>query len=470
MDDKNDKKSIIVLLVVVAMTFMATLDSSIVNIALPVISKELNVSNSMVSWVVISYSIIICATLLFFGRLGDVLGKTKVFQAGTLIFVLSSFLCGISYSFTGLIVFRFIQGVGAAAYMANNHGIITEMYPVGKRGKALGILVTAVALGNMVGPSVGGLILSKLSWNFIFYINIPIGIIVFLLGLKYLSKSKSSSEKIDVMGAVLQFAATVLLFGSLNVAQQLGLKNGFIIGSLVLAVIFIILFIYVEIKQKQPLLDLEIFCNARFSSNLICAFASFVCLAASYILVPFYLQNALQLSPFKCGIFMVLQPLILAVAAPLFGTISDKVESEKVVVMGLLTLGLAFFLMSRLNENTNCIWCALFIGIIALGQGIFQPANNALVMSSCAREKLGIVGSVNSLVRNLGQIVGITLSTTCLYGFMSLKMGSIVYDYVEGRDDIFIYGMSRVYLIIFIICLISAFLIIYRRAMVKKKS
>ncbi len=197
-NNMNDdhKKSTIVLLVVVAMTFMATLDSSIVNIALPVLSEKLRVTSSLIEWVIAIYSIVICSTLLFFGRLGDIAGKSKVFQAGTILFTLASLMCGISNSFALLILCRFIQGIGASAYMANNHGIITELFPREKRGKALGILVTAVAIGNMLGPSVGGVILSMFQWNWIFFINVPIGIVVYIFGVKYLPVCNKNPEKI----------------------------------------------------------------------------------------------------------------------------------------------------------------------------------------------------------------------------------------------------------------------------------
>ncbi len=194
---KTDNKSNnIVLIVVIAMTFMATLDSSIVNVALPVLSHQLSVPISSIEWVAASYSMIICSTILFFGRLGDIIGKSRIFHIGTILFTLASLLCGLSTSFAMLIACRFLQGIGASAYMANNHGIITELFPRESRGKALGILVTAVAIGNMVGPSVGGMILSVFHWNYIFYVNVPFGMIVFLLGIKFLPRGRKKTGKI----------------------------------------------------------------------------------------------------------------------------------------------------------------------------------------------------------------------------------------------------------------------------------
>lgn len=193
------------LFVVVAMSFLATLDSSIVNIALPVMSKDLAVPLSSIEWVVASYIMIICSTLLFFGRLGDIFGKSRIFSIGTLLFTIGTLLCGLCHSFIPLIVCRFIQGIGASAYMANNNGIVTQLYPDEGRGKALGVLAAAVALGTMIGAPLGGLIVSALSWNFIFYVKVPIGLVIFALGLKYLPKDKKSSgQLIDKAGSILQ--------------------------------------------------------------------------------------------------------------------------------------------------------------------------------------------------------------------------------------------------------------------------
>lgn len=456
------KTNFMILLSVISMTFMATLDASIVNIALPVLSNELNVTLSAVEWVVVSYSIVICGTILFFGRLGDVLGKTRIFKIGTVIFTLASLLCGLSNSFYWLVFFRFVQGIGASAYMANNHGIITEFCAREKRGKALGILITSVAIGNMLGPSLGGILLSTLNWNSIFYINVPIGILVSILGVKYLPNSEIKQEKIDYKGAILQFLGTTLFFGSLTASQKFGLTNKFILMGIILSIIIICLFVLIEKKHSQPLLDMEIFKNWRFSSNLICAFVSFLCLAASYILLPIYLQKTMGFSPVQAGLFIILSPLVLSFTAPLFGGLSDKVLPEKFILTGLLVLSGGFLLMSTLSPDSAYILCAMFIVIVALGQSSFQPANNSLIMSSCPKNKLGIVGSINSLVRNLGQIMGITFSTTLLYRFMSSNIGYRVYDYVENRHDIFIFGMSNVYKSLSFMCILVALMVAFR--------
>ncbi|WP_459479508.1 MFS transporter [Clostridium saccharoperbutylacetonicum] len=463
--DQNNKW--IVLFVVVAMTFMATLDSSIVNATLPVMSKKLSVPLSSIEWVIASYVIIICATLLFFGRLGDMIGKTKVFQCGSVLFTLGSLLCGWSNSFILLIISRFIQGIGASAYMANNQGIITEIFPKEGRGKALGILATAVALGTMIGPPAGGIIVSYLSWNYIFLINVPIGIIVFILGIKYLPRTKKASQKLDISGAILQFLGTSLFFGAFILAQRIGFGNMWIKGALIVSIILIVVFIYIETKSSQPLLALKIFKNKLFSVSLICAFISFTCIAASTILLPFYFQDTMKLSPSTTGFLLMVSPIIIAIFSPICGTLSDKIGSEILSLIGLVFMSIAFLLLSFLTEYSAILEVIIFMAVMAFGQSLFQPSNNSLIMSNCPREQLGIAGSVNSLVRNLGQIVGITLSTTLLYTFMSTKLHYHVLGYVFGKDYAFVYGMKNDYIILSIICFIGILLTI-ARALQKK--
>lgn len=459
----SDSQKKITLFVVVAMSFLATLDSSIVNIALPVMAENLGVTLSSIEWVVASYVMIICSTLLFFGRLGDIIGKSKVFRFGTFLFMVGTLLCGICSKFIPLVICRFIEGLGASAYMANNQGIITQLYPKKGRGKALGILATSVALGTMTGSPLGGLIVSNLSWNYIFYVNVPIGIVVFTMGLKYLPKAeKLPKQHIDKAGSLFSFLGTILLFGTLIQAQKHGFSNPYILGTIFLSILIFALFIKIEKKKEQPILNLSLFKNRLFSVSLICALISYVCIAAYTLLLPFYFQYTLKISPSGSGLLIMIAPVIIAILSAFCGSLADKVGAQILTVIGLTIMALSFFLMSFLNIHTPIWVCAIFLVMMAVGQSFFQPANNSLIMSACPKDKLGIGGSVNSLVRNLGQYAGIVLSTTFLYCFMSNKIGYIVTDYIKGRDDVFVYGMKRDFLILMILCILGSIITFIR--------
>ncbi|GAA0764350.1 MFS transporter [Clostridium sartagoforme] len=463
------KKEWAILLTVLPMTFMTTLDSSIVNVALPTMSRELGTTMAGIEWVVTSYLITICATILLFGRLGDIVGKSKVFKIGIGVFTLGSLFCGLSNSLIMLILSRIIQAIGAGAAMATNQGIITETFPPTKRGRALGMTGTAVALGTMVGPTLGGLIVSVAPWEYIFLINIPIGILVYIGVLKVLN-FKKITEKVpfDIKGTFLFMISIIMLFTSINFGQSIGYTNPIIMGAFVLSLVLLFIFIKVEQKIISPMLDINIFKNKLFSLSIFCGFTSFVSIGAINIILPFYYQDVLKLTPSSAGLMMTVSPIILAIVAPISGHLSDKLGSEKISCIGLSILTIGIFSLTIFNQYTSLIIVAIFVGLVSLGSGIFQSPNNSLIMSTVDKTKLGIAGSVNGLVRNLGTTTGIALSTSILYSRMSSKIGYKVSGYVEGRADIFIYAMRFVFAGIGCICLIGAILTLLR--VVNKRS
>ncbi|MBU3180264.1 MFS transporter [Clostridium psychrophilum] len=457
--DSNFKNRWVILFIVVMVTFMCTLDSSVVNVALPVMAKALNVSSAGIQLVVTSYLIVISAAILIFGRLGDMLGKTKVFKFGIGIFTMGSLFCGITSSLPILVIARVVQAIGAAATMANNQGIITGVFPAKERGRALGIVGTFVALGAMVGPALGGFIVDASSWEYIFLINVPIGIITLFYGIKILPKAhKTEKVKLDGLGAALFAFAIVPLFVAIGKGQEIGFTHPIILVAFLIAIVSFIAFIIVEKKRKNPLLQLEIFENKLFSLSIFCAFISFVSIFCSVIIQPFYLQDVLRYSPSFTGLILMISPLVLAVVAPTSGYLSDKIGSEILTFIGLVVTGIGLLLMSTLNEQTSLLSMVFFIAVMSVGNGLFQSPNNSLVMSTVPKDKLGIAGSINGLVRNLGMVCGIALSTALLYNRMSYKIGHRVTNYIVGRNDAFIYGMRTVYITAAIICLIGAVL------------
>jgi len=457
-DNVNEKRWYI-LFVVVMLTFMATLDGSIVNVALPVMAKSLNVTSASIQLVVTSYLIVITAFILIFGRLGDILGKTKIFKFGIALFTLGSLFCGITSSLPILVLARVIQAIGAAGCMANSQGIITEAFPANERGRALGLTGTFVALGSLIGPPLGGFIVGAASWEFIFLINVPIGFITLFLAFKILPKGHEIAKgKLDGVGALLFMLVVIPLFAAIGKGQEAGFTNPVVLLGLLITVISFVAFIIVEKKRESPLLELDIFKNKLFSLSIFCGFISFISIFCANIIQPFYLQDVLNYSPSTTGLVLMTAPLLLAVVAPISGYLSDKIGSEILTFIGLVITSLSLLLMSTLNEHSTLISMLVFIAAMAIGNGLFQSPNNSLIMSTVPRNKLGIAGSVNALVRNLGMVCGIALSTTLLYSGMSKKIGYKVTDYVVGRNDAFIYGMRTVYITAAVICMIGAIL------------
>ena len=469
-DKENARSRWTILVIVLMSTFMSTLDSSVVNVALPKMAKALNVTTSSIQLVVTSYLIVIAGIVLIFGRLGDMFGKSKMFKFGVSLFSLGSLLCGISKSFPILIISRVVQAIGAASTMANNQGIITETFGKNERGKALGFLGISVALGSIVGPGLGGFIVGAASWEFIFLINVPIGIIALLYAHKLLPKDNNKVQgKLDGIGAILFMFTIVPLFMSLEEGLNIGFTDPIIILGFIIALISFIVFIFVEKRKENPLLQLQIFSNKLFSLSIFCAFITFIAIFCNNIILPFYLQDVMNFSPQHAGLILMINPLILIVVSPVSGTLSDKIGSELLTFIGLTLVSLGLFLMSTFNVDSTLLSMILFIGIMSIGMGVFQPPNNSLIMSTVPKDKLGIAGSINALVRNLGMICGIALATTLLYSMMSSKIGYRVTDYVAGRNDAFIYGMKTVYITAAVISLVGAILTFLRLARKKSK-
>ena len=446
----------IILAVVVLLPFMATLDSTIVNVVLPVMVNIFSVTMSSIQLIVICYLITIVSTILFFGRLGDIKGKSIIFNLGLCVFTIGSLFCGLSKTLTWLVFFRIIQGIGASAAMANNQGIITQVFPDNERGKALGISATFLALGTMIGPPLGGFIVSYLNWSYIFFINIPIGIITTIVGFKILPcKLSEKEEEVDFIGAIIFGASVIFLFYSLIAGVTIGYGNSIIIFTLFIAVLLFDIFIVVEKRQKYPLIDFSLFKDSLFSIGILCTFICYISFNSNNIVQPFYLQNVLKMTPDHAGIIMMISPVIIAVIAPFSGYLSDKIGSEYLTFIGLIVMGIGMGLMGTLNENSSIQGLIIYISLIAIGNALFLSPNNSLVMSSAPGDKLGIAGSINAFVRNLGQSIGVTMATLVLYSFMSLKMGRKVLGYVEGRDDIFLFGMKYVYIASALSCFIG---------------
>lgn len=335
-DEYVQSKRWIILIILNLFTFMSTLDASIVNIALPVISKDMNVPESQIQWIVSCYLIAICTFILLFGKLGDMYGRIKVFRIGSIMFLIGSLLCGFGTSLPLLILFRVIQAIGASMTMANSPGIITDIFPAKERGRAMGLIGTFVSLGSITGPSLGGVLLSILGWQAIFWINIPIGLVAIAIGWRMLPADISFLKvKLDVPGSLLFSIFIVALFSGLLIGQQTGYQNLYIMLTLGLALISFILFFWVEFHKSEPMLQLSLFKNRLFSLSILCGFLVFVATFCFNIIGPFYTQSILHLSPLSSGLILMLFPATMAVVAPFSGALSDKIGSELLTFAGL---------------------------------------------------------------------------------------------------------------------------------------
>ncbi|MGL4763111.1 MAG: MFS transporter [Sarcina sp.] len=443
-------------------TFMCTLDASIVNVALPVISKDLSVSMSTVQWTVTTYLIVISGLLLTFGRLGDLKGKTNVFRVGIIIFTIGSLLCGLSNNITMLIVSRAIQGLGAACTMANSQGLVTSVFPASERGKALGTTGLIVALGTMVGPAVGGII-SNFKWEYIFLINVPIGVIALILAFKIIPNIHvpvKEGSKLDFIGTIFFILTIIPLILSITEGSIYGFTDTKILIGFAVAIIAFILFVVSQKKLASPLLDFDILKNHQFSKGILSSLIAFTTISSYSILLPFYYEAVRGINPMYSGFLMIVFPIALTITGPLSGSLSDKIRKEILPLIGFIVSAIGFALMSTITATTSLYQIIVYLLIMGAGSGLFQSPMNSIVMSSVDKTKLGVAGSLNALVRNLGMIIGITFGTSLLYKLMSDKLGFKVQGFVPGHSNLFVSSMDVVFIVATVLCIIGALVVL----------
>ena len=463
----------LILIATCLFTFMSTLDGSIVNIAMPTMSKDLAISMNEAEWIVSVYMITICCLLIFWGRISDTVGKVKIFKIGTLIFILGSLFCGISSTLEMLLISRIIQATGASMTMATNYGIITENFPPEMRGRSLGVLGSFVSLGSIAGPGIGGVIIQKYTWHYIFLINIPIGISAFFPGYFVfpISKKKDIPLNLDYLGFILFDMFIISLFMGIFIGQVIGFTKLSIIILFIIAVCSFVGFIFREKGAKNPLIDLTIFNNKSFSVGLTCAVLIFSSNLFMNTLLPFYLQDTLKLSSLVSGFILMCVPIAMVIVAPISGALSDKIGSEGLTFLGLFIVSVSQLLFILIGLKTTISYLVILTLLAGTGVALFQSPNNSIIMSSVEHNHLGIAGSINSLARNIGMVTGLSLSTTILYSSMTQKAGYKVNGYINGRDDLFLYGMHIAFLVSFSLCFI-AFIItgirLYRKKSIPK--
>ena len=390
--------------------FLGTIDSSIVNVALPTMADELNTTFAAVQWVVIAYILTLATLTLSVGRLGDILGKKPIYTAGFAAFTVGSVLCALAPSIGWLIGFRVAQAIGASMLFALGMAIITEAFPPAERGKALGISGALVSVGIVIGPTVGGFIIDQWSWPWIFLVNLPIGVFGTIAAHRFVpAVSPPGGQRFDFLGAGIFFAGLLTFMLGLSLAQERGFGSAIVLSMLAIGVAAIGVFVAVERRVSQPMLDLTLFRNRLLTINLLTGWMTFFAISGIFILVPFYLENALGATPRQVGLLIAPAPLLLGLSAPISGSISDRVGPRKVLVVGLAILVGAYLAIQLLNADSPMWMIMLVMGPAGLGMGIFQSPNNSAVMGSAHAERLGVTSAMLGITRNTGQLTGIAV-------------------------------------------------------------
>ncbi|MBI5582388.1 MAG: MFS transporter [Deltaproteobacteria bacterium] len=390
---------------------MATLDMSIINVSLPTLVQVLGTDFPTIQWVILAYVLVITSTMLSMARLGDMVGKKRIYLLGLVIFTIGSGLCGLSPTVNWLIGFRALQGCGAVMVQSLGIALVTEAFPARERGRALGVISGIVSVGLALGPPVGGLIIGLAGWHWIFLINVPIGFLA--LGATWLfipaPKTERTGQHFDVSGGLILSATIVAYSLGMTMGQYLGFREARVLLLLAGAVLGLGLFIGVEKKSPQPMLNPRLFKNILFSLNLLMGWLVFIVLGGTFTL-PFYLELVKGFTTEQVGLLMMIVPLSMGLISVFSGALSDRFGPRGITLVGLLLLAFGCLSLGNLKVETT-VWEYIFKLLpFGAGLGFFLAPNNSAVMGGAPKEHLGVASGLLALSRTLGHTTGIPLA------------------------------------------------------------
>ncbi|HEY41879.1 MAG TPA: MFS transporter [Dehalococcoidia bacterium] len=418
-------------------TFMATLDASIVNISLPRLSEVFDTEPSVVLWVTVAYLLVSVGLVLTVGKLGDLFGRKRVYIIGLTVFTAGLALCWISQSIVQLILSRVLQAVGASMTGALSNAIVTDVFPDQERGKALGILGAVVSAGLLSGPVLGGFLLDALDWRSIFYIRVPVGIIGVIMALLLLREQKETSTvlKFDWSGSGTLFGGLSCLLLFFNLGGRLGFTSVPALALCAGTVVLLVLFILIERKTPQPILNLELFKNRVFASGIISMGIMFLAISANTFLAPFYLIEGIGRSAAQAGLLFAVTSSTTLIVGPISGWLSDKTGTRILCTAGMTFIALALFLLSRLGTDSTTLDVLFRFVILGFGLGMFSSPNNSSIMGSVPRENLSTGSAMIATIRQVGMSSGMAIAgaifTTRQLVYSTRLAGEFMPDMVE---------------------------------------
>lgn len=442
----NDSRAVILIIVTIG-TFLNPFTGSSINLALPLIGEEFAIDAIVLSWIPAAYLLSTAIFLLPAGMLGDIIGRGRVFSAGTLVYTSASLLALFTPSAYLLLACRFLQGIGGAMVYATAVAIIAELYSPGERGRAVGINVMAVYGGMTLGPFIGGLLTQFFGWRSIFFITVILGCVVLFYVRKFPQiLNEKRREFFDYQGAVLLAVALVLFFTGIS-----RIPAPAAIGLILLSGLIFSVFYYTETKNPYPLFPILLLSSNRiFSSSNLTALINYSATFAVTFLISLYLQIVRGMSPAAAGSVLLIQPFIQMIVAPLAGRLSDRTDPSKLASLGLLISSSGLLGLVFLGISTPLSWIILFLIILGCGLGLFSAPNTTVIMGSVDREHYGLASSLLATMRNMGMM----LSMGIVMIFFALFLGTapITPEVSTG----FLSSMHLIFLVFFVLTIFGA--------------
>jgi EmrB/QacA subfamily drug resistance transporter len=451
-------------------TLMAAIDSTIVVLALPDMMVKLHAELIVMVWVIMAYILISTVFLLTFGRVADMLGRARMYNLGFVIFTIGSALCGIAGSAMYLIIFRLVQGAGGAMMLVNGPAIITEAFPARQRGRALGINSIAWAAGGVAGPLLGGFILAVADWRWIFYINVPIGLLGSVWGYRALHELSSlgRGERFDVAGAVAFSVGLLSLLMALTRGIEAGWTSLPILSLFALFVFMLVLFLARERRVIQPVLDLTLFKSRLYNFSVLASTLQSLAIFSVNFLIIFYLQGVRGYSPMTAALMLIPLPLVSSVVGPLSGLLSDHIGARMPATIGLLLQAAALVLfLNQLSPETSYTVIGGGLALMGLGGGMFWSPNTSAAMGSAPPARLGIASATLATLRQTGMVTSFALALAVAAATLPKQVAMQLFvgtNIALGSEPMqaFIVGMKSAFSVSVGLCLVAALMSLVR--------
>jgi MFS family permease len=439
---------------------LSSLGTSIANVGLPTLTRAFTASFQEVQWVVLAYLLGITTLIVSVGRLGDITGRRRLLLAGIFLFSATSVWCGFAPTLWLLIAARTAQGLGAAIMMALTLAFVGEVVPKAKTGSAMGLLGSMSAIGTALGPSLGGVLIAGLGWRAIFLVNVPLGILTFLLAHRYLPVDrpgpKTERGRFDTAGTLL----LALTLAAYALAMTIGRgRFGLLNASLVLAAALgVALFVFVEARSASPLIQLSMFRDPVLRASLGMSALVSTVMMATLVVGPFYLSRGLELHAAVVGLVLSVGPLVAALTGVPAGRIADRLGAPRVMIYGLIGIAAGSFTLSIIPASLGIFGYVCSMIVLTAGYALFQTANNTAVMTDVHPDQRGVISGMLNLSRNLGLITGASVMGA-VFAF-----GSATIDITMARPEAIATGMSITFAVAGIMILFALALAMSSRA------
>jgi EmrB/QacA subfamily drug resistance transporter len=416
--------------------FMIMLDNTVVNVALPSIERDLHITISQLEWVVTAYALVFAALLITGGKLADLLGRRRIFVVGLAVFTLSSLACGLAPSASFLIGARAVQGIGAALMSPATLSIISATFPPKERGQAIGIWAGVSALALAIGPLVGGVIVDNIGWNWIFFINVPVGVLGIVVSRYFIQESRDTSheQSVDFPGLLTSAGALFALSYALIEGNQRGWASGEILGLFVAAAVLLAAFVVLESRQRLPMLDLDLFRIPSFVGANVVALLVSLGMFGVFFFISLYVQNILGYSPTRAGAIFLPMTILIILIAPIAGRMTDRFGGRWLMGGGMSLLGVSLLFYQRVGLHST-FWTllpALILG--GVGMAMTMSPMTSVAMGSVPVDKAGVGSGVLNSFRQVGGSLGIATMGAILASYLHARPGTELakQQYVDG--------------------------------------